>query len=90
MEGSESRLEINVPLLDKILELRRRIASILGYKTWCVRFSFLFSKVGTNKTSRADYKTEVKMIKTGNGIEEASNQMIYFPSDSDYYFPVRK
>jgi hypothetical protein len=42
MEGSESRLEINVPLLDKALELRRRIASILGYKTWCVRFLFFF------------------------------------------------
>ena len=37
MEGFENRLEINVPLLDKALELRRRIASILGYKTWCGR-----------------------------------------------------
>jgi len=52
MEGFEARLAINVPLLDKALELRRRIASLLGYKTW------------------ADYKTEVKMIKTGKGIEE--------------------
>ena len=38
MEGFESRLAINVPLLDKALELRRRIASLLGYKTWCGRF----------------------------------------------------
>ncbi|KAF9013473.1 hypothetical protein BDQ17DRAFT_1231331 [Cyathus striatus] len=33
-EGHESRLEINVPLLNKALELRRKIASLLGYKTW--------------------------------------------------------
>jgi hypothetical protein len=33
-EGYEARLEINVGLLDKALDLRRRIASLLGYKTW--------------------------------------------------------
>ncbi|KAK0244414.1 metallopeptidase MepB [Armillaria nabsnona] len=33
-EGHESRLSINVPLLNKALELRRKIASLLGYKTW--------------------------------------------------------
>lgn len=33
-EGYESRLSINVPLLDKALALRRKIASLLGYKTW--------------------------------------------------------
>ena len=26
------------------------------------------------------------MIKTGKGIEEASFQIVYIPSDSDYYF----
>jgi len=41
MEGYESRLAINVPLLDKALELRRRIASLLGYKTW-YRTAFFF------------------------------------------------
>ncbi|KAJ2935191.1 hypothetical protein H1R20_g1938, partial [Candolleomyces eurysporus] len=51
-EGYEARLEINVPLLDKVLDLRRRIAALLGYKTW------------------ADYITEVKMIKTGDGIKK--------------------
>ncbi|KAJ3515380.1 hypothetical protein NLJ89_g1791 [Agrocybe chaxingu] len=51
-EGHESRLSVNVPLLDKALELRRKIASLLGYKTW------------------ADYITEVKMIKSGKGIED--------------------
>jgi hypothetical protein len=30
----ESRLAINVPLFTKALALRRRIASLLGYKTW--------------------------------------------------------
>ena len=34
LEGYEDRLKINVPLLDKALELRRKIASLLGYKTW--------------------------------------------------------
>ncbi|KAL1689134.1 hypothetical protein GGG16DRAFT_93984 [Schizophyllum commune] len=33
-EGHESRLAVNVPLLDKALELRRNIADILGYPTW--------------------------------------------------------
>jgi metallopeptidase MepB len=33
-EGYESRLVVNVPLLDRILELRRQSAKLLGYKTW--------------------------------------------------------
>jgi Zn-dependent oligopeptidase len=33
-EGYESRLLVNIPLLDKALELRRKIADLLGYKTW--------------------------------------------------------
>ncbi|TRM63928.1 hypothetical protein BD626DRAFT_547704 [Schizophyllum amplum] len=33
-EGHESRLAVNVPLLDKALELRRKIADLLGYPTW--------------------------------------------------------
>ncbi|KAL0577646.1 metalloendopeptidase [Marasmius crinis-equi] len=33
-EGHESRLDVNVPLLSKALDLRRKIASLLGYKTW--------------------------------------------------------
>lgn len=51
-EGHESRLELNVPLLSKALDLRRRIAKLLGYQTW------------------ADYITEIKMIKSGKGVEE--------------------
>ncbi|EKM79421.1 hypothetical protein AGABI1DRAFT_113982 [Agaricus bisporus var. burnettii JB137-S8] len=51
-EGYESRLAINVPLLDRAIELRRQISGILGYDTW------------------ADYITEVKMIKSGNGIKD--------------------
>jgi len=27
-------LELNAPLLDRALELRRNIAALLGYKTW--------------------------------------------------------
>ncbi|KAH8114574.1 Metalloprotease [Phellopilus nigrolimitatus] len=30
----ESRLEVNVPLLSKALDLRREIAALLGYDTW--------------------------------------------------------
>ncbi|KXN88219.1 Thimet oligopeptidase [Leucoagaricus sp. SymC.cos] len=51
LEGYESRLSNNVPLLDRAIELRRQIAKLLGYNTW------------------ADYITEVKMIKSGDGIK---------------------
>ncbi|EKM49553.1 uncharacterized protein PHACADRAFT_265095 [Phanerochaete carnosa HHB-10118-sp] len=33
-EAYESRLSINVPVLDKILGLRRKIADLLNYSTW--------------------------------------------------------
>lgn len=33
-EGFESRLAVNVPILDRALELRREIVDLLGYKTW--------------------------------------------------------
>ncbi|GLB38470.1 putative peptidase family M3 [Lyophyllum shimeji] len=33
-EGHESRLAVNVPLLNKALDLRRQIAALLGYDTW--------------------------------------------------------
>jgi len=33
-QSYEGRLKINVPLLEKILELRRQISALLGYKTW--------------------------------------------------------
>jgi Zn-dependent oligopeptidase len=41
-EGYEDRLKINVSLLDKALELRRKIASLLGYKTWYGLFYTLY------------------------------------------------
>ncbi|PPQ89666.1 hypothetical protein CVT25_013853 [Psilocybe cyanescens] len=56
-EGHEARLASNVPLLDRALELRRKIASLLGYKTW------------------ADYITEVKMIKSGKGVDDFLNDL---------------
>jgi metallopeptidase MepB len=43
-------LEINVPLVEKFLGLRRQIAKVLKYPTW------------------ADYRTEPKMVKTGQGV----------------------
>ncbi|KAJ7095922.1 metallopeptidase MepB [Mycena belliarum] len=33
-EGHESRLAINVPLMEKFLRLRREITKVLGYATW--------------------------------------------------------
>lgn len=33
-EAHESKLVINVPLVTRVLDLRRRIATMLGYKTW--------------------------------------------------------
>lgn len=33
-EGHESRLAVNVPLLNKALDLRRQITGLLGYDTW--------------------------------------------------------
>lgn len=33
MEGYYSRLAVNVPLLTKILDLRRQIAKLMGYKS---------------------------------------------------------
>ncbi|KAH9986700.1 Metalloprotease [Russula vinacea] len=33
-ESYEARLELNAPLLDRALELRRNIAALLGYKSW--------------------------------------------------------
>ena len=41
LEGFEARLAVNVPLLEKALELRRRLASLLGYKTWYSSLFFL-------------------------------------------------
>ena len=49
------------------------------------QFSFLSSRLATNKTSRADYQTEIKMIKTGKGVEEVSFQMIHSSSNFYYY-----
>lgn len=34
MQSYEARLEINTPLLSQILEIRRELASMLGYSTW--------------------------------------------------------
>jgi Zn-dependent oligopeptidase len=34
LEAYESRLDINIPLFDKMLDLRRQISKLLGYETW--------------------------------------------------------
>ena len=33
--------------------------------------------LGTNETTRADYITEVKMIKSGKGIEKVGSPKVY-------------
>ena len=34
VEAYDRKLDINAPLMDKMLGLRRKIASMLGYATW--------------------------------------------------------
>ena len=34
LQASESKLEINVPLLEKALNLRRKLAALQQYETW--------------------------------------------------------
>ena len=34
LEAYESRLDINIPLFAKMLDLRRQISKMLGYETW--------------------------------------------------------
>jgi Zn-dependent oligopeptidase len=34
LEAYEARLAVNAPILARVLDLRRRIASLLGYPTW--------------------------------------------------------
>jgi hypothetical protein len=73
------------PFLKKLWNCVVGLPVFSAIKHGAAVFSF-FSKQGTNETSRADFITEVKMIKTGKGIDEASFQMIHCPSDADYYF----
>ena len=73
------------PFLKKLWDCVVRLPVFLAIKHGVAAFSF-FKKQETNKTSRADFITEVKMIKTGKGIEEASFQVIHRLSDADYYF----
>ncbi|KDR83280.1 hypothetical protein GALMADRAFT_239146 [Galerina marginata CBS 339.88] len=51
-QANESRLEVNVPILAKIMALRQKVAGLLGYNNW------------------ADYVTEIKMVKSGKGVED--------------------
>ncbi|KAG6917456.1 hypothetical protein DXG01_002433 [Tephrocybe rancida] len=60
LEGHESRLEINVPILNKALDLRRQIAKLLGYETWQARVL----------CGWADYNTEDQMVKTGKNVDD--------------------
>ncbi|KDR70652.1 hypothetical protein GALMADRAFT_75898 [Galerina marginata CBS 339.88] len=57
-ESNESQLEVNVPIFAKIMELRRKVAGLLGYKNW------------------ADYITEVKMVKSGKGVEDFLDDLV--------------
>jgi Zn-dependent oligopeptidase len=61
-EAFESRLAHNTPLLDRAIEIRQKIADMLGYTNW------------------ADYKTEPKMVRTGNNVADVSRYFIHIPS----------
>ncbi|KAF9468572.1 hypothetical protein BDZ94DRAFT_1153665 [Collybia nuda] len=67
-EGHESRLEINVPLLSKALDLRRRIAKLLGYDTW----ADYITEVKMIKTAKSagDFLTDLEEKLRPVGIKE--------------------
>ncbi|KAG5349533.1 hypothetical protein C0989_003290 [Termitomyces sp. Mn162] len=75
LEGHESRLEINVPILSKALDLRRKIAKLLGYKTWSDYAPLLRSVILIKPDVRADYITEEKMVKSGHNVDDFLNDL---------------
>ena len=80
LEGYESRLEMNVPILSKALDLRRKIATLLGYKTWLdSRLYVLWSLM--KHVFRADYITEEKMVKSGKNVDDVSIKLL--PTDAN-------
>ncbi|EEB96995.1 hypothetical protein MPER_03775, partial [Moniliophthora perniciosa FA553] len=91
-EGHESRLEVNVPLLDKALDLRRKIASLLGYKTWADYITEV--KMIKNATGVNDFLDDlesklrpvgVKDMETLRALKKKEHEELGLPFDGQFY-----
>ncbi|KAI3618069.1 metallopeptidase [Moniliophthora roreri] len=91
-EGHESRLNVNVPLLDKALELRRKIASLLGYKTWADYITE--DKMIKNAASVNDFldglesklrPVGVKDMETLLALKKKEHEELGLPFDGQFY-----
>jgi Zn-dependent oligopeptidase len=66
-ESYEARLELNSPLLDRALELRRNIAALLGYKSWTDHVTEIkMVKSGDNVKKARSVCFHVTMLLTGS------------------------
>ncbi|KIM89266.1 hypothetical protein PILCRDRAFT_61316 [Piloderma croceum F 1598] len=92
LESYEARLAVNVPLLDKALELRRKIASLLGYPTW----ADYITEVKMIKTARGvtefldDLGEKLKPVGAKErdillAIKKEEHQKLGLPFDGEFY-----
>lgn len=91
-EGHESRLAINVPLLDRALELRRKIAKLLNYKTWADYITEV--KMVKSAKGITDFLNDLEAKLRPVGIKERATLLEMkrkeheakgFPFDSEFY-----
>ncbi|KAJ8456732.1 hypothetical protein ONZ45_g18600 [Pleurotus djamor] len=91
-EAHESRLAINVPLLSKALELRRQIATLLGYDTWAdyiTEVKMIKSSKGVNDFL-ADLESKLRPVgikerETLLGLKKKEHEEKGFPFDGEFY-----
>ncbi|KAG5220918.1 zincin [Salix suchowensis] len=79
-EAHESRLAINVPLLDKALELRRKIAALLGYDTWYVNYSSFLDDL-ENKLRPVGLKEREILLE----LKKKEHEEKGYPFDGQFY-----
>ncbi|KAF8895404.1 hypothetical protein BD779DRAFT_1668682 [Infundibulicybe gibba] len=91
-EGYESRLEVNTPLLDKALYLRRRIAAILGYKTWAdyVTEVKMVKSAKNAEDFLDDLERKLQPVATKErtvllAMKEAEHKQLGLPFDGEFY-----
>ncbi|KAF5369475.1 hypothetical protein D9758_002530 [Tetrapyrgos nigripes] len=91
-EAYESRLEINVPILSRALDLRRQIASILGYETWADYITE--EKMIKNAKGVIDFLDDLehKLAAVGKKdlenlltLKEAEHKSLGIPFDGNFY-----
>ncbi|KZT23430.1 metallopeptidase MepB [Neolentinus lepideus HHB14362 ss-1] len=91
-ESYDARLAINEPLLTKALDLRRKIASTLGYKTWADYVTEVkMAKSAKNVTDFLD-DLEAKLrpvglsdLKNLTALKEADHNARNIPYDGNFY-----